>query len=109
MPVRSKCWQPSASIVPAMSTAWGLRCGNCSPCALFDANEQTPTPTLMEKILHEDPVPMRRYNPHVSRDLDAIVANCLEKKPERRYPTARELAVDLGRLSPGRCRSAYAT
>ncbi len=68
---------------------------------LFDATDETPTPELMEKILHEDPPSIRRYNPHVSRDLDAIVAHCLEKKPERRYATARELADDLSRYLKG--------
>ena len=55
----------------------------------------------MEKILHEDPVPIRKFNPHVSRDLDAIVAHCLEKKPERRYATAHDLADDLSRYLKG--------
>ncbi len=68
---------------------------------MFGAGEETPTPTLMERILHDDPAPVRRYNPQVSRDLEAVVAHCLEKRPDRRYATARELADDLGRCLRG--------
>jgi serine/threonine-protein kinase len=39
--------------------------------------------------------------PRLPRDLRAIIGRCLEKEPERRYGTARELADDLKRHLAG--------
>jgi eukaryotic-like serine/threonine-protein kinase len=40
-------------------------------------------------------------SPRMPRDLRAILERCLEKEPERRYGSARELAEDLRRFSSG--------
>lgn len=40
-------------------------------------------------------------SPRLPRDLRAILERCLEKEPERRYGSARELAADLRRFSDG--------
>ena len=53
--------------------------------------------TLMQAVVRE-PIPPRVLQPKVPRDLDIICLKCLEKKPEKRYPTAQELADDLDRL-----------
>src|SRR5439155_5956693 len=68
---------------------------------LFGATEQTPTPELMQRVQFKDPERVRKHNPGVPADLDAIVLRCLEKDPDRRYATARELADDLGRFLAG--------
>jgi serine/threonine protein kinase/WD40 repeat protein len=68
---------------------------------LFGAGEETPTPQLMLRIQSEEPARPRRHNPRVPADLEAIALKCLEKSPERRYPTAAELAADLGRFLRG--------
>jgi WD40 repeat protein/serine/threonine protein kinase len=65
---------------------------------LYGATDQMPTPELMQRIQIKEPERLRRYNPHVPADLEAIVFKCLEKDLDRRYPTARDLAEDLGRF-----------
>ena len=49
-------------------------------------------------VLDSDPEPPRRHRPDCPADLETIVMRCLEKDPERRYATARDLADDLERL-----------
>src|SRR5262249_31221835 len=41
------------------------------------------------------PVAPRRIEPRISRDLDTISRKCLEKFPDLRYKSAKELAEDL--------------
>lgn len=52
----------------------------------------------IQQSLEKDPVTPEQLNSSVPRDLSTICLKCLEKDPERRYPTARELAEDLGRF-----------
>jgi len=53
---------------------------------------------LFARILQEDPPSVRRVNKVVPRDLDAVVNRCIEKDPDRRYQSAKELAEDLDRF-----------
>jgi len=53
---------------------------------------------LVEAILHQPPIPPRALNPRVSAELERIILKCLEKDPENRYQSAKEVAVDLRRL-----------
>jgi WD40 repeat protein/predicted Ser/Thr protein kinase len=48
-------------------------------------------------VKHRDPVPPRRVNPKVARDLETLALKCLEKEPGRRLPSAGELADELQR------------
>lgn len=56
-------------------------------------------PRLTKAILHQPVVSPRMLNGRVSADLDRIILKSLEKEPERRYQSARELEVDLRRLA----------
>lgn len=56
-------------------------------------------PRLTDAILHQPPVSARVVNARVSPELDRIILKCLEKDPENRYQSAKEVAVDLRRLA----------
>lgn len=56
--------------------------------------------TLMQAVTRE-PIPPRILQPGIPLDIDVICLKCLEKKPERRYASALELAEDLERLLRG--------
>ena len=53
---------------------------------------------LTDAILHQPPVPPRAVNSRVAPELERIVLKCLEKDPENRYQSVKEVAVDLRRL-----------
>ena len=52
----------------------------------------------LAKVVDEPPVPPAKLNARVPRDLEVICLKCLEKAPERRYHSARELAEELERF-----------
>ena len=58
-----------------------------------------PATQLIDEILHRRPMPPISLNAQLSPELDRIILKCLDKAPESRYQSAKELAVDLRRLS----------
>jgi hypothetical protein len=53
---------------------------------------------LVQAILHDPPLSPRSVNSRVSAAFEAVILKALDKNPERRYQSARELLVDLDRL-----------
>ncbi|MHC5080394.1 MAG: protein kinase domain-containing protein [Planctomycetota bacterium] len=53
---------------------------------------------IIKQVLQADPVPLRKRNPAVPRDLETICFKALEKDPARRYASAGELEEDLRRF-----------
>jgi tetratricopeptide (TPR) repeat protein len=54
----------------------------------------SPLDTLLQ-VMSVEPVPPRRFQPQVPRDLETICLKCLEKDARQRYASAEELAEDL--------------
>jgi formylglycine-generating enzyme required for sulfatase activity/tRNA A-37 threonylcarbamoyl transferase component Bud32 len=54
------------------------------------------------QVIEAEPVPPRRLNPAIPRDLETVCLKCLRKESSRRYVTAAELADDLDRWLAGK-------
>ncbi|MCG6927273.1 MAG: protein kinase [Acidobacteria bacterium] len=53
---------------------------------------------LTEAILNENPVPPREVNERISPGLESVILKALDKDPELRHQTAKDLRADLERL-----------
>src|SRR5260221_707248 len=58
----------------------------------------SPIETL-NAILKDDPPDVAEVNPRIPMAIDRVVRHCLEKNPEERFQSARDIAFDLGALS----------
>src|SRR5215471_17118182 len=62
---------------------------------------ETNGPLLISAILNHDPQVPSKLNRHTSPGLEVIVLKALAKDPAHRYQSAKELGVDLERLTAG--------
>ncbi|HET6436725.1 MAG TPA: serine/threonine-protein kinase [Anaeromyxobacter sp.] len=56
---------------------------------------------VMRRILEDEPPPLARSIPGVSRDLARVVRRAMEKEPQARYPSAEAFGDDLARFLRG--------
>lgn len=62
-------------------------------------------PELVIRIIKDMPPPLRDSVPDAPPELEAVIANCLEKDRSRRYPNVGRLAVSLVDFAPRRSRN----
>jgi serine/threonine protein kinase len=65
---------------------------------MLDAPDRT---ELVRRVLDQEPRRPRAVVPQIPRELEAVVLRAVAKDPNRRYPTAAALAVDLLRFVNG--------
>src|SRR5882757_9216183 len=63
-------------------------------------------PQLIAQILERPPSPPTSRNRKISPVLEAIILKAMDRDPDRRYQSAREMRIDLERLSSGSTRIA---
>ncbi|MGQ0658377.1 MAG: protein kinase domain-containing protein [Chromatiales bacterium] len=56
-------------------------------------------PRLIQRIMTEDPPPLRQYREDIPEILEKIVRKALAKRPSDRYASAADLAADLSKAS----------
>jgi sugar lactone lactonase YvrE/predicted Ser/Thr protein kinase len=57
--------------------------------------------SVIYQHIHAVPKPPKLHNPSVTEPYQSVVLKCLEKEAKDRYQTAKELLVDLERISHG--------
>lgn len=63
------------------------------------AFQRDSTADTMSAILKEDPHDISGLNPNIPPSLERVVRHCIEKNPEERFQSARDLAFDLEMIS----------
>ncbi|MBI1850113.1 MAG: protein kinase [Planctomycetes bacterium] len=61
----------------------------------------TSVQSILRQIAETDPVPPRRRNAQLPRDLETIILKAMEKSPADRFQTADDLSADLERFVAG--------
>lgn len=82
----------------ARTDVWGLGTVLYEMATSRRPFSEEPAPRLIDAVLHKPPPSLCGLNHAIPAELERIVLKCLEKDPENRYQSAKELAVDLRRL-----------
>jgi serine/threonine-protein kinase len=56
---------------------------------------------ILRQVIEREPIPPRRLNPRLDRDIETCILKAMDKDPARRYESAAALADDLDRLKAG--------
>ncbi len=56
----------------------------------------------LSSVLVLEPKPLSEVRPQISRALERVVFRCIEKKPEDRYQSTRDLVTEMRRMPPFR-------
>ncbi len=86
---------PHSDVYSLGVTLFGLLAGRLP----FVGNNQV---EIIRKIVEEDSPTLRKVDPSMPRDLEAIIQRCMEKDLLKRYDSALDLADDLERFLDGR-------
>lgn len=93
--------EQASGVVKQMTAATDVYAMGAILYELLTGRPPFQTPDLMQTImlvLTEEPISPRKLQPKVPADLETICLKCLEKKPQKRYATAAELADDIRRF-----------
>jgi serine/threonine protein kinase len=58
-------------------------------------------PSLLYQVVHEQPEPLRAFNPRVTPQMEAVILRAMSKRREDRYPSVRDFHRELVQASAG--------
>ncbi|PYU70865.1 MAG: hypothetical protein DMG52_24095 [Acidobacteria bacterium] len=91
--------QVNGEHIDARADIWAAGCVLYEMATHQRSFREESTARLFDSILHQVVVAPRALNPRISPEMERIILKCLAKEPENRYQSAKELLVDLRRLT----------
>ena len=91
--------QVNGEHIDARADIWAAGCVLYEMATHQRSFREESTARLFDSILHQVVAAPRALNPRISPEMERIILKCLAKEPENRYQSAKELLVDLRRLT----------